>query len=95
MVNLGSSLKDQFMTGEVLGGWKELAAGHKHKLEAHLLQSPRAATIEPSLLEPVLGNKRTHHTEKPTPQLESSLHSLQLEKSLCDNEDSAQPKINK
>lgn len=48
MVNLGSSLKDQFMTGEVLGGWKELAAGHKHKLEAHLLQSPRAATIEPT-----------------------------------------------
>ena len=32
MVDLGSSPKDQVMTGEVLGSWKELAGEPRHKL---------------------------------------------------------------
>ena len=42
-----------------------------------------------------LHNKRSHHNESPrTTTRESSPHSLQLEKSPCSNEDSAEPKIN-
>ena len=43
----------------------------------------------------MLCNKRSHSNEKHVLQLESSPHALQLEKSLCGNEDPAQPKINK
>ena len=42
----------------------------------------------------MLCNKRSPCNEKPTPQLESSPYSSQLEKSLSSNEDTEQPKIN-
>ena len=43
---------------------------------------------------PLLLNKRSYCNETYASQLESSPHSPQPEKSLCSNEDSAQPKIN-
>ena len=46
--------------------------------------------------EHMLGNKRSHHNEKPVPHTrETSTPSPQLEKSLWGNEDAAQPKLNK
>ena len=44
-------------------------------------------------LETLLCNKRSHHNEKPMHQNESSLPSLQLEKSPCSTEDPEQPEI--
>ena len=47
-------------------------------------------------LGPRLCNKRSHFNKNPVLlQRESSPHSLQLEKSLCSNEDPAQSKLNK
>ena len=48
----------------------------------------------PHTLEPVLFNERKHPNKTVPPQLQSSSHSLQLEKNPCSNKDS-KPKINK
>ena len=52
-----------------------------HNYRARLLQ-----LLEPERLEPVLRNERSHGSEKPHTQLESSLHSPQLEKFLIATE---------
>ena len=62
-----------------------------------VLLSPRTAATEPTglnyrsphALQPVLRNKRSHYSEKPSLQLENSPHSPQLKKSPLSNKDSA------
>ena len=52
--------------------------------------------LSPHTPEPTLHSKRSHCNEKSMHrQLDSSLSSLQLEKSLHSNEDPAQPKVDK
>ena len=58
----------------------------------HMLQGNHAGVPQPLSM---LCNKRSHHNEKPGTSKKSSPCSPQLEKSPHNNEDSAQPKINK
>ena len=55
---------------------------------------PGSCNLSPHVLEPTLCNEKPLQ-QAHTSHLESSSHSQQPEKSLCSNEDPAQPKINK
>ena len=61
-----------------------------HNYQAHELQ-----LLKPSCPGARVSQEKPQKWEAWAPQLESSPHSLQLEKSPCSNEDLAQPNINK
>ena len=72
--------------------------GRSRMPERNSAHAPQWLSLEPQLLRPMHPRACAQQKEMPTqcearaPKLESSPYSLQLEKSLQSNEDSAQPK---
>ena len=82
-----------------MGSIPDPGRSHIHGATKPLCHNHWACALEPashnfwslSTLKPTLCNEKPQQWEACAPQLESSLHSRQLDESLCSNKDPAQP----